>query len=236
MKPGMKRFYREAVARPGSEGHCVELDGRAVRTPAGASLSLPTLALAEAVAAEWAAQEDKIVPDTMPLMSLCATTIDRVMPGREAVAAEAASYAGSDLLCYRAETPVELATRQAEGWDPILDWAKQRFDVHFAVTTGIMPVDQPAETKARFQDVAAALDPYDLAATHVLTTALGSFLLALAVIEGRLDPSAAFALSRIDETYQEELWGTDEEAAARRDRLAREIADAKRLFDLRKID
>lgn len=232
MKPGMKRFYKSADTAPEGDGTTVRLDGKPVRTPGGAPLILPTPALADAVAAEWAAQQEKIIPDTMPMMSLGATAIDRVVPNRAAVAAEAAGYAGSDLLCYRADSPADLAARQAAAWDPVLAWAAARYDVRFEITVGVMPVDQPAETRARFLGVAEAMDPFSLTATHVLTTALGSFLLALGAVEGEYAPDEAFALSRIDETYQEELWGTDEEAAARRDRLFREVAQAHRFLGL----
>ena len=229
----MKRVFETASVVALADGaFTVALDGRAVRTPAKAALALPTEALADGVAAEWNAQGDQIVPDTMPLMTLAATAIDRVIPNRAAVAAEAAGYAGSDLLCYRADTPLELAQRQAEGWDPILDWAKRRYDVSFVVTVGLMPVDQPDETVSRFQSVAAEFDAFPLTALHVLTTAFGSFLLALAVAERARGVEEIFALSRIDETYQEELWGADEEAEKRRDRLHREVVTADQYLGL----
>lgn len=228
----MKRFYKECSVGAVDGGFTVLLDGKPVRTPAKAALVLPTRALAEAVAEEWAEQGDKIVPDTMPMMTLSATAIDRVTAAKADVAADAAGYAGSDLLCYRADTPVELAQRQAEAWDPVLAWAGERYDVQFTTTAGVMPVDQPEETRARFQAVATSLDPLRLTAVHIMTTATGSFLLALAVVEAHCEPAVAFDLSRIDETYQEELWGVDEEAAARRDRLSREIHQAHRFLTL----
>ena len=229
----VKRVYEVAAAVPLDEGgYTVTLDGRAVRTPAKAALALPTLVLAEGVAAEWDAQGDKVVPDSMPLMTLAATAIDRVIPNHAAVAAEAAGYAGSDLLCYRADTPVELAQRQADGWDPVLEWAQSRYDVTFAVTAGLMPIDQPEETLARFQGVAVELEPFALTAVHVLTTAFGSFLLALSVVEKAQSVEEAFQLSRIDETYQEELWGSDEEAEKRRARLHAEVHSADHYLSL----
>jgi len=187
---------------------------------------VPTLALAQAIAGEWDAQEEKVDPNSMAQMTLAATAIDRVVPNFNAVAAEAAGYAASDLLCYRADSPPELTVRQSEGWDPILDWARARYDVTFAVTSGLMPVDQPEETKDRFLSVAGTYTPFQMTAIHVMTTACGSFLLALAIVEERVSPEEGLALSRIDETYQEELWGTDEEADARRIRLEKEIAEA----------
>lgn len=222
----MKRFYKQAEAAACEGGHTVHLDGRPIRTPAKAPLVVPTPALADAIRDEWAAQGDKIDPDSMGFMTLAATTIDRVIPNHAAVAAEAAGYAGSDLLCYRAESPPELATRQAEAWDPVLDWARDRYDVTFTVTAGLMPVDQPEETRARFLTVAQGYDPFALTAVHVMTTACGSFLLALAIAEGRLSAEQGLDASRVDETYQEELWGLDDEAQARKERLRREVGQA----------
>lgn len=230
----MKRFYKsaDAAASEGHDGHTVRLDGRPVRTPGKAALTLPTVALAEAIAAEWRAQGDKIVPDTMPLMSLAATAIDRVVDNHAVVAAEAAGYAGTDLLCYRAETPIELAQRQAEAWDPVLDWARSNFDARFEVTLGLMPIEQPAKTLARFQDVMATREPFELTALHVMTTAFGSLLLALSVDAGATTAARALDASRVDEVYQAELWGEEEEAAKRRDRLLREVESAERFLGL----
>lgn len=228
----MKRFYKHAAAQPTEGGYQVCLDGKPIRTPAKAAMVLPTQALAEAIAAEWEAQEDKIVPDTMPQMTLAATAIDRVVPNFEAVAEEAAGYAGSDLLCYRADGPDDLVVRQAEGWDPVLEWAQTRYDVRFTVTNGLMPVDQPEETRERFQTVAKGVDPFSMTALHVLTSAFGSFILALSVLERERSPAEAFDLSRIDETHQEELWGIDEEAEARKERLSKEVDQAFRYINL----
>lgn len=231
----MKRLYDLAAVAALDEGlFTVTLDGRAVRTPANAALALPTEALAKAVAAEWNAQGDRILPDSMPLMTLAATAIDRVVPNHAAVAAEASGYAGSDLLYYRAEGPIELVQRQAEGWDPILDWAQSRYAVSFTLTAGLMPVDQPKETVSRFQNLAEEMESFDLTAVHVLTSAFGSFLLTLCVVENMRDIDQAFALSRIDESYQEELWGSDAEAEKRKERLHADVRSAAHYLSLLK--
>ena len=229
----MKRFYKEAsVAVAPHGGVTVRLDGRPVRTPGKAELSLPSRALARAVAEEWDAQAEQVAPDTMPLMSLAATAIDRVAPNRDAVAKEAACYAATDLLCYRADSPIELAQRQADAWDPVLDWARDRFDVRFEVTRGLMPVDQPDETVARFQSVLSERDSFTLTALHVMTTGYGSLVLALAVLEGAMSAEQALKTSRVDEIYQSELWGVEEEAEKRLGRLSREILAAERFLAL----
>lgn len=230
----MKRFYQKAHAAPAADsetvaetdGHVVLLDGKPIRTPGRAQLVVPSAALADAIAGEWAAQGEKIDPATMPMMTLAATALDRVVPQVEAVAGDAASYAGSDLLCYRVADWPDLAEAQRQRWDPVLDWAAETYGARLSVTEGIMPVAQENTALMLFARALGQLDPFRLTAVHVMTTAMGSLVLSLAVLEGRLPPSEAFALSTLDETFQAERWGEDEEAAARRQRLHREIEEA----------
>ena len=181
----MKRVYKQAAARAAEGGWGVALDGRPMRTPTNHELIVPSAALAEAVAAEWDAQQDAI--RTMPLTRLAATAIDRTRTQRELVAAETANYAGTDLVCYRADHPPALIARQHAGWQPLIDWAMQRYDAALAVTSGIVPQPQsPAALKA-FAAAVAAQDDFRLTALHAMTTACGSLVIALALIEGRLD-------------------------------------------------
>ena len=234
MTAPMKRFYKTAEAAPAAvvdkveaaEGHPVLLDGKPIRTPSRAHLVVPSAALADAIAAEWAAQSEKIDPSTMPMMTLAATALDRVVPQVEAVAGDAAAYAGSDLLCYRTDDWPELAAAQAEGWQPLLDWAAETYGARLHVTEGVMPVAQDNAALMLFARALGGLDPFRLTAVHVMTTALGSLVLALAVLEGRLGPTEAFRLSILDERFQAERWGEDAEAAQGRERLAREIEEA----------
>ncbi|MCR9222216.1 MAG: ATPase [Alphaproteobacteria bacterium] len=236
----MKRFYKAAEAAPvaaldrieGADGYAVLLDGKPIRTATRVHLVAPTRALADAVAAEWAAQGETIVPDSMPMMTLAATALDRVVPQREAVAGDAAAYAGSDLLCYRSDDQPELATRQAERWQPLLDWAAETYGARLAATEGVMPLRQENAALMLLARRAGALDAFRLTALHVMTTSMGSLILALAVLEGRLGPADAFELSVLDERFQAERWGEDAQAAARRDRLAREIDEAARYLAL----
>ena len=158
----MKRFYTDVTVLPEASGVGIALDGRPVRTPARAPLLLPTPALAEAVAAEWRAQGDMIDPAAMPFTGLANAAIDHVAPDPSAFADGIARYAQSDLLCYRADAPETLALRQAAAWDPLLDWARQRYDVTFTLTRGIIPVDQPADSIARLSAAVLALDPFAL--------------------------------------------------------------------------
>jgi chaperone required for assembly of F1-ATPase len=228
----MRRVYREVTTRPAEGGWGIALDGRPMRTPARHELVVPSAALAEAIAAEWDAQRDEIRPATMPLTRLAATAIDRTGAQRELVVAEVANYAGTDLVCYRADHPPALVARQQAEWQPLLDWAMLRYDAGLAVTHGILPQPQsPAALKA-FAAAVAAQDDFRLTALHAMTGTCGSLVIALALMEGRLDAGAAFAASQLDETFQIEAWGEDAEAAARRRALAEDIDAASRFVRL----
>ncbi len=224
----IKRFYKNvaAVPDPNGAGWRVHLDGRAVKTPAKAEFLLPVQSLAEKVAAEWAAQDEHIVPATMPHMQLAATAIDRVAPNRAAVIAELTGYGRSDLLCYRAQYPDDLIARQNEHWQPLLDWAESEFSIVLKVTQGVMPVPQEDTTLLAIQDVIEPLDDHQLAALHTLITVSGSVVIGLAVFHGRLDAAGAFEISQIDESYSIENWGEDAEATARREKLRHELLAA----------
>lgn len=228
----MRRIYREARAVPAEGGYRIELDGRPVRTPAGAPLTLPNAALAEAVAGEWNAQGERVAPLTMPLTRFASTVIDRVRPQRAAVLEEVARYAETDLVCYRAEAPAELVGRQQALWQPLVDWAVLRFDAPLLVASGVLPRRQPASALAALRAAVEALDDMRLMALHTATTAAGSLVIGLALLEGRLSPEDAWSLSQLDESFQIERWGEDAEAARRRQALRQEIADAWRLATL----
>lgn len=209
-----KRFWKEATALETGGGFSIRLDGRVVKTPAKAALILPTLALAEAVAAEWDAQQGAVRPETMPLTRAANSAIDKVAPMRAEVIAELAGYGGSDLICYRAERPQPLIDRQAAAWDPLVDWAATHLQSPLVLTHGIMPVPQPEASLARLTGHVAGLSDFGLAGLHDLVAISGSLVLALAVTEGRLTAEQAFAASRVDSRWQAEQWGEDEEEAA----------------------
>lgn len=209
-----KRFWTETTVTEAPEGFGVALDGRPVRTPAKAPLTVPTRALAEAIAAEWSAQEEKVVPATMPATRAANAAIDKVRLSAPAVAEMLAAYGGTDLICYRAEAPRELAERQRAGWDPVLDWAEAALGARLVPVEGIMPVEQDPRALARLADHVAAFEPFALTGVHDLVTISGSLILALAVTEGHLSPEEAWTLSRLDEQWNEAQWGADEEATA----------------------
>ncbi|MDO5603725.1 MAG: ATP12 family protein [Paracoccus sp. (in: a-proteobacteria)] len=209
-----RRFWTKAEARDTPDGWQVALDDRLLRTPGKLPLILPTRVLAEAVAAEWAAQGDLIRPETMPLTRAANSAIERVTPQRAEVAAMLAGYAPSDLLCHRAERPARLVAAQAEGWDGLMDWCADRYGARLVHAPGIMPIAQDPQALARLEAAVASLGPFALTALHDLVTLPGSLVLGLAVIDGRLTADEAHALSRIDEDHQARDWGRDDEAEA----------------------
>lgn len=227
-----KRFYKTATAAPRDGAFAVLLDGRPVRTPKKAFLQVATLALAEAMAEEWRAQETEIVPARMPLTRLVNTAIDAVT-GREAeVAAEIVQYAGTDLLCYRAAGPAALVERQAKAWDPVIAWAERWIGGRFLLAEGIVHVTQPPATLAKLASKLVDKNAFELSALHVMTTLTGSTLLALAHAEGVLAVDAAWASAHIDEDYQIEKWGTDVEAEHRRAVRWRDMEAAGRVLGM----
>lgn len=225
----MKRFYRQAAADAANR---ILLDGRPVKTPSRRELAAPTASLAAAIADEWNAQGDKIDPRAMPLTGLANAALDRVAPDAPAFAAGLASYGESDLLCYRAEGPAPLVARQAEHWDPILAWARQRFDVAFEVTSGVIHVGQPRATVERLHEAVASRDPFELAGLSPLVTVSGSLLIALGLAEGALGLDEAWAAATLDEQWQAEQWGQDDEAAAALAGRQRDFAAAARFLAL----
>lgn len=229
------RFYgsvRIGGPEGGVAGYRVLLDGRPMRTPVGQVFVLPGAALAEAVAAEWAAQREVIDPDVMPLTRLACTALDRVRGRENEVSAEIARFASTDLLCYRADWPRELAEAQARAWDPVLAWVEAVFAAPFACGAGVAPIAQPEASIASVQKDFAACDALALTALHDMTTLLGSALLALALRHGRLSLDEAWTAAHVDEDWQAARWGRDSEAERRRARRYAEMAAAFRFYEL----
>ncbi|MDZ7709459.1 MAG: ATP12 family protein [Roseovarius sp.] len=227
-----KRFWTAAEAAEVAGGFGVRLDGRMVRTPAKAELVVPTEPLAQEIAAEWDAQEGEIRPATMPMTRAANAAIDRVAREREAVAAMLAEYGGSDLLCYRAESPAELAARQAAAWDPLLDWAESALSARLRTTCGVMHVAQDAGTLERLHAEVRLLDIWALTAFHDLVSLSGSLVIGLAALRDHAPAEVLWQVSRIDEYWQEEQWGSDDEASAVADRKECDFLNAKRFHDL----
>ena len=215
--PLPKRFYKAAAAIAHANGFAVLLDGKSVKTPGKAALVAPRRDIAEAMADEWSAQGEFIDPKLMPLTRLVNSAIDGVAGKEAEVAADAAKFAGSDLLCYRAEFPEALVALQEKHWNPVLTWAAATFGVVFKTSVGVVHVAQPAETVPKITAALAGLRSFELAGAHSMTTLMGSVLLALAVQRGKLDASAAWTTAHVDEDFQISHWGEDFEARARRE-------------------
>ncbi|MET0376821.1 MAG: ATP12 family protein [Rhizorhabdus sp.] len=228
----MKRFYKSVTTEQLETGHAIRLDGRAVKTPARAELVLPTSALGLSVAAEWDAQEDDIDPRSMPLTGLANAAIDHVAPDPAAFAKTLDVYGETDLVCYRAEHPAELVGLQAECWDPLIDWAQQRYDIEFEIIHGIMHQPQPRETVARLAAAVHGFDSFQLAALQPLITISGSLVITLALAEGEIDGRAAFDAAHLDELWQAEQWGEDELATKARAHRADDFRAAARFLAL----
>ena len=230
--PLPKRFYEDVTVGPAASGFAILLDGKPVRTPKKLPLVVPTRGLAEAIAEEWAAQKERIDPSSMPLSKLAITAIDGVSSHIADVAAEIVQFAGSDLLCYRAEAPEALAVLQAAAWDPILGWAEHELGARFATARGVMPRPQRPEALERVAAAVARFDAMQLTALHVMTTLTGSAILALALAAGKISVDEAWTAAHVDEDWQISKWGIDVEAAERRARRWMEMQAASRFLEL----
>ncbi|MEM8743364.1 MAG: ATP12 family protein [Pseudomonadota bacterium] len=211
-----KRFYKTVAVSPHDEGFAISLDGKPVNTPARQSLAVASKALADEIATEWDAQKERIDPSSMPMTKRANTAVDRVR-GREAdIIAEIVNYAGSDMLCYRAESPEGLVAKQIEHWDPVLAWARDELGASFCVGTGITHVPQQDDALDAVSKALSAHDFYVLTPLHTMTTLTGSALLPLALVRGQHDADAVWQAAHVDEDWQISQWGEDAEAKARR--------------------
>ncbi len=228
----IRKFYKSVDIAEQDNAFVIRLDGKPVKTPHRALLLLPNKRLADAVADEWRAQDVELDPSTMPLTRLAYAAIDTEPTHRVRIRNEIVAFGRADLLCYRAETPAALVARQASAWDPMLDWAAERFGARLVAGAGINFIDQPPAGLSALADVVAQYGDLELAALHGAASITGSLVLALALAEGRLDAAGAFTLSRLDETFQSEAWGRDTEAEARSARLADELQAIERFLRL----
>ena len=227
-----KRFWKTATAEACEGGFTVRLDGRAVKTPAKSAFVLPTLAMAQAAAAEWDSQVKEVRPETMPVTRMANSAIDKVAVQFDEVAGLLAAYGESDLLCYRATGPAELIARQEAVWNPLLDWAAAVLGAPLVATAGVVHVAQPPGSIAALRARLFALTPFQLAAMHDLIAISGSLILGFAVAEHHLTAAEAFSISRIDEQWQAEKWGEDEEAAALEALKRAALIEAARFWNL----
>lgn len=214
------------------QGWEIQVGGRPIKTPAKAPLVVPSAALAFALAAEWRAQKGRLNTHAMPLTRLAMTVIDRIRPDPVVAIDQVIAYAGTDLLCYRAEEPEALVRRQSERWQPWLDWVVRHFDAHLRITHGVVPVAQDPDAIAALRRAVTGLDPHALMVLAEITALSGSCVLGLAAIMGKLDAKALFDLCQLDEDFQIERWGEDAEAAKRRAGLLADLTDSLRYLAL----
>jgi chaperone required for assembly of F1-ATPase len=231
-KPPPRRFYTEVSVGEAAGGWRILLDGRGVKTPQRAELTVPSRALAEAIAQEWRDQGGELRLQEMRLTRLANTAIDAVAANAAAVTDDILAYAQRDLICYRAAAPERLVARQTQHWDPLLAWAGERYGARLATTDGIMPIDQPTESLAALRAAITAYDAFGLTALHVITTLTGSAVLALAHLSGRLSLDESWTAAHVDEDFQIESWGEDAEAAQRRANRLTEMQSASAFFHL----
>lgn len=226
-----KRFWKAVSVAQTEDGFAIELDGRRVKTPAKAPLLVPTQGMAESIAAEWDAQTESVDPTRMPFTRSANAAIDKVTHQHGEVAAMLAEYGDSDLLCYRADSPVELTARQAQEWDPALDWAEEVLGARLALRTGVLHQPQDAETLAGLAARVRALTPFQLTGFHDLVGMSGSLILGFAAALDWRDAEEIWQLSRLDERWQEEQWGEDADAQAAAEIKRQEFLHAKHFFD-----
>ncbi len=231
MTPSLKkRFWTEVSVHSQPNGFAVHLDNHPVRTPAKAPFVVPTKALANAIALEWQAQDKNVNPQTMPFTRRANAAIDKVVHRHSEVAQNLAEYGGSDLLCYRADHPDELCRRQADLWDPILNWAETRFSAPLTTTIGVMPHAQPSESLANLARAVAEFEPFPLAGFYDLVTISGSLVIGLAVVNRFMPVAALWQAARVDEIWQEEQWGKDEIASRATALKYQDFLDAESFF------
>jgi chaperone required for assembly of F1-ATPase len=228
----MKRFWTNTETAPDGEAFIVRLDTRPVKLPSGKPLAVPFQALAEGIAAEWAAVGETFTPDDLPLTRLATTAQERVREHRSAIVAQLAAYGMNDLLCYREANETALAEREAALWQPWLDWAQARLGIALQSTSGVVPIPQSPACREAFTRYLSAMSDDQLAGLGVIVPALGSLVLALAIEAGALEPDAACDCAHLGELWQEQRWGTDAEAAARRKNVADDVAVSARFITL----
>lgn len=228
----MKRFYKTVEATAEGDDWTVLLDGKIIKTPEMRTLLLPTVYLAQKVVNEWEVQGDVIEPLSMPLTRFANASIDRTASMRRAIIEEICAYGKSDVLCYHVKDPFDLAELQVSEWGPLLDWLSVSHGIRLDTTNEILQIDQSPSSLATLKDAVSFFDEFGLTGLHALTTGSGSIVLGLALAEGYIDCEVALKLSTLEENYQMELWGEDQETLKRQSCLGQEIFNANQFMKL----
>ena len=233
----MKRFYKQTSwQRSGDDaGYAVYLDQRELKTAAKRHLILPTEAVTHAVAEEWRAQDEDIDPASMPMTAYSFTALDVVADKVAAVQDEVARYGETDLLCYIIDEPAEISQRLTAAWQPMLDWSAKSLDAPLTTTAGLMAIDQPAESVAALRRHVVALNLFELTAVQTMTSILGSLVLSLAIVTGQITADQAFDLARLEEAFQAEQWGQDEDDAEKQAKDRAELLNATRFLQMVRV-
>lgn len=208
----MDKFYTQATVAPTRDGFQVLLDGKAIKTPSKNTFEVPTEKLAQAAADEWNAQKDKVLAASMPINRLANTAIDRVRENLFLVVDEIAAFGGSDLICYRASSPPELKARQEKLWNPFIVWARKIIQIDLKITEGVMPIEQDEDTLDFLKAFVMEGDEFSLAGLHTIVSLTGSLIIGLAISKGRVSAEKGWLASNVDNDFQREQWGEDEEA------------------------
>ena len=228
----MKRFYKTVTIAEEDGGFVVKLDDHRLKTPEKKPLIIPTRAMTEVVKEEWDSQEDSIDPARMPMTKLLNTMLDRVEARRDEIIEDLVRFGGNDQLCYRANSPEDLVHRQETVWTPLLNWVKDHYDIHLKVTSGVLHMAQEPDELLKIRKILEGMDSYELTALHNITTLTGSLTIGLGLHAGKIDMEEAWKAGQLDETYQAEKWGKDEEAEQRRRQIKAELGDAVRFLSL----
>lgn len=230
----IRKFYKKATVVGKQAPYNVALDGRKMKTPLKSVLEIPTKALAKAIAREWNEQGEFIEIAQMHLTKYANIAIDQVGPRKEETIDEITAYASSDLVCYRADTPQGLVERQSLSWDAVLKWAENSHNLNFICVAGIVYASQPVTSLALFHKLLSKRDDHALTVIYNITTLTGSALLALSVVEGGISSDECWSAAHIDEDWNIEQWGTDEDASARREKRRAEFDGLLTFYNLLK--
>jgi chaperone required for assembly of F1-ATPase len=231
-RSGTPKFYKQALAEETDNGFAVLLDGRPLKSPAGSPLCVSSAGLAQQIAEEWSAQEDTINPSIMPMTSMCCTMLDRIVPRKLEITKQLLRYVETDLLCYRAQEPADLTRRQHEEWQPLIDWVAESYGARLVVTEGILPVRQPQAALESLSTVIDELNDSELTALSCVAPIAGSIVVGLALVSGRIKATEAISIVQLDEEYQNEMWGTVEEAQLQQKGIQKEIESAATFVQL----
>lgn len=227
-----KRVYKTVALLETDDGFGVALDGRQMHTPSKSKLLTASRALAQAICDEWDSQGDFIDPGSMPLTKLLNSATDRIKPDPATIISGLLGYFDTDLLCYRAANPADLSELQSSVWQPVLDWLNEAHDIDLSVGTGVMPFAHDAAAHGRAEAFLMDCNVTKLTGVQATAGLTASLSLGFALVEQRLSGAEVAAAATLDETWQMEKWGEDQEALDRVALLATDVLAVERFLKL----